>query len=63
MIILKNISVVFGEKTPTERTALRSINLRIGEGEFITVIGSNGAGKSTFLNVTKYPLSPINRAE
>ena len=40
----------FNAGTVNENYALRGINLTINEGEFITVIGSNGAGKSTFLN-------------
>ncbi|MFX7306707.1 ATP-binding cassette domain-containing protein, partial [Acinetobacter baumannii] len=34
---------------PLEKHALRGIDLTIPEGEFVTVIGSNGAGKSPFL--------------
>lgn len=50
MIEAKDIHVVFGRGTPLEKHALRGVDLTIPEGEFVTVIGSNGAGKSTFLS-------------
>ena len=50
MIRLKKIHLTFNPGTITEKKALRGISVDIQEGEFITVIGSNGAGKSTFLN-------------
>jgi len=51
MINLNNINVYFGQGTPLETHALKNLNLTIQEGEFVTVIGSNGAGKSSLLNV------------
>jgi putative tryptophan/tyrosine transport system ATP-binding protein len=51
MMALRNIEVVFGKGTPLETHALRDINLEVPAGQFLTVIGSNGAGKSTALNV------------
>jgi putative tryptophan/tyrosine transport system ATP-binding protein len=50
MISLQDIHVTFGANTPLETHALRGLNLEINEGEFVTVIGSNGAGKSSLLN-------------
>lgn len=50
MIQVEQLQVTFGAGTPLENHALRGINLSIPEGQFVTVIGSNGAGKSTFLN-------------
>ncbi len=50
MIRLTDIHVKFGLNTPLETHALRGVNLDIQEGEFVTVIGSNGAGKSSLLN-------------
>jgi putative ABC transport system ATP-binding protein len=49
MITVKDIHVTFGRGTPLEKHALRGVDLAIPEGQFVTVIGSNGAGKSTFL--------------
>lgn len=51
MISLNDIVVTFNPGTPLEKRALRGISLDIPEGEFVTVIGSNGAGKSTVLGV------------
>jgi putative tryptophan/tyrosine transport system ATP-binding protein len=51
MIRLEDITVTFGRGTPMQTTALRSLDLAIPAGQFVTVIGSNGAGKSTVLNV------------
>jgi putative ABC transport system ATP-binding protein len=51
MITLDNIHVTFAQGTPLEAQALRGIHLAVPSGQFLTVIGSNGAGKSTALNV------------
>lgn len=50
MISLQHIKKYFHKGSVNEVFALNDINLEIGEGEFVTVIGSNGAGKSTLLN-------------
>ncbi|WP_152207177.1 ABC transporter ATP-binding protein [Marinobacter changyiensis] len=50
MITAKNLRLTFGQGTPLENPALRGMSLTVNQGEFVTVIGSNGAGKSTFLN-------------
>ncbi|MDO5086451.1 MAG: ABC transporter ATP-binding protein [Comamonadaceae bacterium] len=50
MLQALNLHKTFNPGTVIENRALRGLNLTIDEGEFITVIGSNGAGKSTFLN-------------
>ena len=36
--------------TPNEHTALDQLNLTLAQGDFVTVLGSNGAGKSTMFN-------------
>ncbi|WP_135080932.1 ABC transporter ATP-binding protein [Terasakiella sp. SH-1] len=51
MIEAKDIRVTFNPGTAIENKALRGLNLSIPQSQFVTVIGSNGAGKSTFLNV------------
>ena len=51
MIKLDSIQVVFGKGTPLQKQALNGVSLTIEEGSFVTVIGSNGAGKSTVLGV------------
>ena len=50
MLELKNISKTFNAGTVNEKAALNGLSLRLEEGDFVTVIGGNGAGKSTMLN-------------
>ncbi len=50
MLKAEKLFITFNKKTPIETRALQGISLEIPEGQFVTVIGSNGAGKSTFLN-------------
>lgn len=50
MLELKNVSKTFNPGTINAKTALKGLNLRLNDGDFVTVIGGNGAGKSTMLN-------------
>lgn len=50
MLDLHNIYKTFNAGTVNEKTALNGLNLHLNEGDFVTVIGGNGAGKSTMLN-------------
>ena len=50
MMQATDLRLTFNSGTPIENPALRGVNLNISDGEFVTVIGTNGAGKSTFLN-------------
>lgn len=50
MLHVQDIHITFSPNTPIETKALCGASLHIAEGEFVSVIGSNGAGKSTFLN-------------
>lgn len=50
MLVLKDVEKTFNKGSANEKAALRGINLRVNPGDFITVIGGNGAGKSTMLN-------------
>ena len=50
MLKIENVVKVFNPGTINEKVALNGLNLHLKEGEFVTVIGGNGAGKSTMLN-------------
>ena len=50
MLKVEHISKTFNPGTINEKVALKDISLTMEEGEFLTVIGGNGAGKSTMLN-------------
>ena len=50
MLEVKNMVKTFFNGTVNEKTALQGVNLKLEEGDFVTVIGGNGAGKSTLLN-------------
>ena len=50
MLDLKSISKTFNAGTVNEKTALNNLCLHLNDGDFVTVIGGNGAGKSTTLN-------------
>lgn len=51
MLDLENVNVIFNKGTPEEKQALNDLTVHINQGDFITILGSNGAGKSTFFNV------------
>ncbi|MEG0962211.1 MAG: energy-coupling factor transporter ATPase [Lachnospiraceae bacterium] len=48
-IILDNVNYVYSEKTAYEIHALKNINLKIEDGEFVGIIGHIGSGKSTLI--------------
>ena len=50
MLKLENVWKTFNAGTVNEKIALRGVNLHLKPGDFVTVIGGNGAGKSTMLN-------------
>lgn len=50
MIELRDLFITFNRGMPIENPVLRGLSLSLKEGEFVSVIGSNGAGKSTMLN-------------
>ena len=50
MLELKNICKTFNPGTINAKVALNHLNLTLKDGDFCTVIGGNGAGKSTMLN-------------
>lgn len=50
MLALQNISKAFHKGTPNEKIALNHLSFQLKKGEFVTILGSNGAGKSTMFN-------------
>ena len=50
MLRIEHIWKTFNVGTVNEKTALKDLSLELKEGDFVTVIGGNGAGKSTMLN-------------
>ncbi len=50
MLDLINVKKTFNPRTVNEKVALNGVNLHLNDGDFVTVIGGNGAGKSTTLN-------------
>ena len=50
MLKIENVTKVFNAGTINEKVALNGLNLHLEKGQFVTVIGGNGAGKSTMLN-------------
>lgn len=60
MLKLTNIKKTFNQNLAPEdlKVALKGIDLHIEEGEFVTVIGSNGSGKSTMFNIINGSIEP-----
>lgn len=58
MLKISNVQKTFNKGTINEKVALDGIDLHVKEGDFVTVIGGNGAGKSTILNMVAgvYPI-------
>ena len=50
MLDINNVYKTFNKGTINEKPALRGVNLHLKAGDFVTIIGGNGAGKSTMLN-------------
>ncbi len=50
MLEIKNLSKTFNPGTVNEKQALTNVSITLNEGDFVTIIGGNGAGKSTMLN-------------
>lgn len=58
MLEVKEVYKTFNAGTINEKKALNGVNLKLNEGDFVTIIGGNGAGKSTTLNMIAgvYPI-------
>ncbi len=62
MLEIKNVYKTFNAGTVNEKVALNGLNLTLNEGDFCTVIGGNGAGKSTMLNAIA-GVWPVDRGQ
>ncbi len=51
MLKISNLYKTFNPNTVNEKQVLNGLNLELKDGDFVTVIGGNGAGKSTMLNM------------
>ena len=52
MLEIQNVSKTFNAGTVNEKTALNGLNLKLNEGDFVTVIGGNGAGTVSYTHLT-----------
>lgn len=55
---LKNLSFVYGQKTPFEERAVDNVSLSIEKGEFVGIIGHTGSGKSTLVQMLNGLIQP-----
>lgn len=55
---LKNLSFVYGQKTPFEKRAVDNVSLSIEKGEFVGIIGHTGSGKSTLVQMLNGLIQP-----
>ncbi len=60
MIKLENVSYVYMQGGPFEKTALKDVSFEIGGGEFIGLIGHTGSGKSTLIQMLNGLLKPTS---
>jgi len=62
MLVLDNVTKIFARGTVNEKKALSQINLTVNAGDFVTILGSNGAGKSTMFHAIlgAYPIEEGN---
>ena len=58
MLELKNLYKTFNAGTVNEKLAIDNLSLTLEDGDFVTVIGSNGSGKSTMLNLIAGVFTP-----
>ena len=51
MLELKNITKIYNPGEITEACLFRDFNLSVEAGEFVSIVGSNGSGKTSLLNI------------
>lgn len=60
MIQLKNINQIYNKGKSSEVQALKNVNLTVEQGDFLAIVGTSGAGKSSLLKIIGCIDSPIN---
>jgi putative ABC transport system ATP-binding protein len=58
MLTLQNINITLGSGSKLARKVLHQLSLTVNNGEFVVIIGGNGAGKSTVFNIISGTLTP-----
>ena len=58
MLTLTNVTKTFAAGTVNEKTALAGIDLHLEKGDFVTILGSNGAGKTSTLRAISGAIKP-----
>lgn len=51
MLELRGITKIYNPGEVTEMTLFENFNLTVGDGEFVSIVGSNGSGKTSMLNI------------
>ena len=50
-IRFSDVSFIYAKKTPNEYLALKNVNLAINDGDYVTIVGQTGSGKSTLVQL------------
>lgn len=58
MLSIKNVKKTFYTELGTTKEVFKNLNLEANPGDFITIIGSNGVGKSTLFNIINGKITP-----
>jgi len=51
MLEVRNITKIYNQGTVTEHTLFKDFSLTVEEGQFVSIVGSNGSGKTSLLNI------------
>lgn len=57
-LVIKNLQQVYAAGQPTQKHVLRGVDLTLASGDFVSLVGSNGQGKSTLMNILAGDLLP-----